>query len=101
MANWDSTKIDVGTVDEMTSINFQFRGLPDMKKVKRVVPGCVHCTTVKFDEKERKLTGTLSLGQTPIHLRVNKINAFDKRIAVQYVDGTVENLFVSGKKKTN
>lgn len=98
--NWKINTIDVGEVPEMQKVNCTFEGTDDMKTIHQIKAGCVNCTSYKFYDNTNTLDVIISLGQTPVHLRGNKTNKFEKRLTIIYKDGTNENIFVIGKKVT-
>lgn len=90
--NWQSTKIDLGTlrVGQITQVVFNYIGDKNIINVKSTCG----CTNVSFNPEAKQLVATYKPNPIPPHFIFQNKHSYhsDKYILVTYQDNTVEKL---------
>lgn len=92
MNNWQSTKINLGTlrVGQVTKVVFDYIGDKNITQVKATCG----CTNVSYKPEVKQLVATYTPNPIPPHLLFQNKHSYhsDKFILVTYQDNTVEKL---------
>jgi hypothetical protein len=86
---WDRTTIDMGNVKENTTLAFSFFHTGVISETV-VTPSC-GCTSVRWFDNTNTLTGNVSVGRFPAHLKKNGLQTFQfmKTITVSYIQDKI------------
>ena len=95
-SNWIEVTRDLGEVKKKSVIPVIFTGTEDMKKVINVTASC-GCTTPIYDSEKKILSVSFKTGAIPFHLRKQGFYLANKKLTVNYEDGTLEELFIKAK----
>ena len=86
---------DIGEIkeNEKVKIVFTFKESPLSDEVKSIVPGC-GCTKSEF--KDGQVIAIFDVGTIPHHLKDLTKQNFKKKIVINYVNGTSEDIIFQG-----
>lgn len=96
--NWKDNIVYLADTEPDTKIRATFEGLPDIKRIKKLSPGC-SCTDLDYSLKTKILVATIKVGKIPQHLKSVGEYLLTKFITVIYEDNTKEILIIKAKVK--